>query len=226
MREASLLLIESPKAGENSFLPALKKRGYLVTVVHAGNEAVEVAQTAKPELIVYDALGMRSTGLRTCRRLRQLLPATPMIHCRGKEQKIEESAEIDVFLQHPFTPRKLMNRIRQLLPADDEEEDIGRAGDIVLYRGKGAVSVRGQAEIKLTPKLVCLLDHFMRHPNEVVSRRQLMHDVWETDYIGDTRTLHVHIRWLRQVIEEDSAEPQLLRTVRGQGYIFTPATTA
>jgi DNA-binding response OmpR family regulator len=73
----------------------------------------------------------------------------------------------------------------------------------------------------LTPKQAQLLEEFVRYPNQVVSRRQLMQNVWRTDYIGDTRTLDVHIRWVREIIEEDPAQPKLLRTVRGKGYIFT-----
>lgn len=220
MREVKLLLVESPKAGDNSFVAALERAGYQVKVAHTVKEAETWLAAETPDLLIYDAVWMRSTGLRTCRRWRTEWPGVPIIHCRGKEQKMEESAEIEVYLRHPFTHRKLINRVRQLLPANAEEDDVVRAGDIVLFRRKGAVSVRGQSEIMLTPKLVRLLDQFMRHPNEVISRRRLMHDVWETDYVGDTRTLHVHIRWLRLIIEEDSADPQRLRTVRGQGYIF------
>lgn len=220
MREVKLLLVESPKAGDNSFVTAIDRAGYQVRVAHSVKEAETWLKAEAPDLLIYDAAWMRSTGLRTCRRWRATWPDMPIIHLRRKEQKMEESAEIDIYLQHPFTHRKLINRIRQLLPAIAEEDDVVRAGDIILFRRKGAVSVRGQSEVMLTPKLVRLLDQFMRHPNQVISRRQLMHDVWETDYVGDTRTLHVHIRWLRQIVEEDSADPQHLRTVRGQGYIF------
>jgi two-component system phosphate regulon response regulator PhoB len=72
----------------------------------------------------------------------------------------------------------------------------------------------------LTPKLAQLLEEFIRHPNELVTRRQLMLNVWKTEYIGDTRTLDVHIRWVREQIEENPTKPQLLRTIRGKGYIF------
>ena len=133
---------------------------------------------------------------------------------------MDRSTEADVYLQLPFTPRKLLNRVRALLPVDQVKEEIVRYGSISLYRTKRSVEVNGQGESLLTPKLADLLEEFIRHPNEVVTRRQLMIDVWKTDYIGDTRTLDVHIRWMRELIEEDPAKPTLLKTVRGKGYIF------
>ena len=78
----------------------------------------------------------------------------------------------------------------------------------------------GQGEQRLTPKLAALLEEFLRHAGVLVTRRQFMHDVWHTDYIGDTRTLDVHIRWVRELIEEDPSDPRLLKTVRGQGFVL------
>jgi DNA-binding response OmpR family regulator len=73
----------------------------------------------------------------------------------------------------------------------------------------------------LTPKLALLLETFIRHPNELLTRRQLMQSVWQTDFVGDTRTLDVHIRWVRECIEDDPSKPQLLKTIRGQGYLLS-----
>ena len=88
------------------------------------------------------------------------------------------------------------------------------------YLTKKSVDIEGKGERRLTPKLAHLLAQFMRHPHQVLTRRELMRRVWHTDYIGDTRTLDVHIRWVREIIEEKPAKPQFLKTVRGKGYIL------
>jgi two-component system phosphate regulon response regulator PhoB len=112
--------------------------------------------------------------------------------------------------------------VRALLPADEVNGEVVYCGNITLYLSKPSVVVAGQSERRLTPKLSRLLEEFIRQPGEIISRRQLMQNVWKTDYIGDTRTLDVHIRWMREIIETDPAEPKLLKTVRGKGYIFYP----
>jgi two-component system phosphate regulon response regulator PhoB len=172
------------------------------------------------DLVVFDASTMRSSGIRSCLRLRRALVDIPIIHSRVSGEPEDRAAEADIYLEHPYTARKLINRIRALLPADDNQEEIFRSGPITLYRSKPSVMVEGQGERRLTPKLSRLLEEFIHHPNEIVSRKQLMQNVWKTDYIGDTRTLDVHVRWLREMIEADPARPVLLRTVRGKGYIF------
>ncbi|MFQ5401072.1 MAG: response regulator transcription factor [Anaerolineae bacterium] len=220
MQEAAILLVEGRNAGSGSHVPALEKAGYNLVVVHTGTAALAAIEQCMPDLVVLDASSMRSNGVRTCRRIRRSLGEIPLIHCRTAEMELDRMAEADVYLQMPFTSRKLLNRIRALLPADDLAEEIVRCGLITLYRSKRSVEVEGQGERKLTPKLSRLLEEFIRHPNEIISRRQLMQNVWKTDYVGDTRTLDVHIRWMREVIEENPAKPQLLKTVRGKGYIF------
>lgn len=221
MPEAIILLVEGRAAGGHSLSPALRKAGYKVEVVHTGNAALKLIAQNPPDLVVYDASHMRSSGTRSCRRIRKAISDTPLIHSRAEGKVEDRSAEADVYLLKPFTPRKLLNRVRVLLPADDQKEEIVRCGDLTFYRSKRSVEVAGKGERRLTPKLARLLEEFVRHPNEVVSRRQLMQNVWNTDYVGDTRTLDVHVRWIRESIEKDPARPKLLRTVRGKGYIFS-----
>ena len=221
MRAANVLLVESKSASSASLAPALIKTNLQVTIANTGSEAVACLDQHRPELVVVDASMMRSSGVRISRRLRKLLRDTPIIHCRKANQPEDLSAEADVYLVQPFTARKVLNRIRALLPADDLKEEIVRAGQLTFYLSKRSVDVIGHGEHRLTPKLASLLTEFLRHPNEIVGRHRLMQTVWETDYFGDTRTLDVHIRWMREIIEDDPARPQLLRTVRGVGYIFS-----
>lgn len=220
MDQAVIMLVEGKRAGDRSLQAAIAKAGYAVHVFHTGSAALDWSQNYTPDLIVFDGASMRSSGVRSCRRLRRALGETPIIHTRAAGDTKDVSAEADVYLMKPFTARKVLNRVRALLPADEYKEEIVRAGDLTLYRGKRSVDVGGRGEKRLTPKLVALLETFLRHPNEVLTRRKLMHDVWNTDYVGDTRTLDVHIRWAREAIEEDPSDPKRLTTVRGVGYIF------
>ncbi|GMQ78522.1 MAG: response regulator transcription factor [Anaerolineae bacterium] len=219
-QEVTVLLLEGRSAGSKSLGPALDAEGLTVQLEHTGSSAVEWLEANTADLIIYEASSMRSIGIRTCRRIRSVLPDTPIIHCRSRAQSSTRNVEADIYLVQPFTSRKLLNRIKRLLPADDLKEEIVRAGNLTYYVSKRSVDVAGQGESRLTPKLACLLEQFLIHPNEVVSRLQLMENVWNTDYIGDTRTLDVHVRWMREIIEKDPAAPVLLKTVRGMGYIF------
>ena len=221
MREATVLLIEGRRAGNDTLSTALKKEGLRVCVFFTGSDAYFWAETYEPDIVVFDASSMRSNGVRSCRRLRGILPDTPVIHCRLEGELEDRTAEADIYLERPFTARKVLNRIKALLPTDDWKQEIARAGDITFYPVKRSVDVNGQGEQRLTPKLASLLGVFLRNPNEILGREKLMHDVWDTDFMGDTRTLDVHIRWVREVIEEDPAKPVLLKTVRGKGYIFS-----
>lgn len=220
MQEAQILLVEGRGSDEQSLAPAIRKAGYKLCVVHTGADAVNCLKKHTPDLIVFDASTMRTSGSRNCRRLRRMSPDIPLIHSRSENSLIDESTGADVYLAHPFTARKLLNRVHALLPADSTQEEMVRCGHLTFYRAKRSVDINGQGEQQLTPKLAQLLEEFLRHPNQVVSRRQLMQNVWHTDYVGDTRTLDVHIRWIREHIEENPAKPRLLRTVRGEGYIF------
>lgn len=220
-QSALLLLVEGRGNGSDSLAEALHKVGYQLFVAHTGKLALDWSDQHRPDLVIFDAASMRTNGVRTCRRLRRVLGETPLIHIRLPGQPEDPlDAQADVYLEHPFTPRKLINRIRTLLPADDNDEEVARYGPITLYLSKPSVDVGGQGEKRLTPKLMQLLQEFIRHPNEVVTRRQLMQNVWKTDYVGDTRTLDVHIRWVRELIEENPAQPKLLHTVRGKGYLL------
>lgn len=218
-----ILLVEGASAGRDSLAAMLakaNKAAYDVLIVHSGAEAMKWLEDHHPDLIIFDASSMRSNGVRNCRRLRRWAEHTPIIHSRAADEEEDRAAGADVYLQRPFSPRKLLNRVRALLPADTLKEEIVRYGAITLFRTKRSVDVAGKGEFALTPKLASLLEMFIRHPNELLTRPQLMLTVWQTDFIGDTRTLDVHIRWVRECIETDPSNPRLLMTVRGQGYML------
>ncbi len=216
-----ILLVEGQITSRDSLAGMLRKASYDLAIVRTGAEAQRWLESNRPDLIIFDASMMRSNGVRNCRRLRRLAENTPIIHCRLAGEEEDRAAEADVYLERPFTPRKLLNRVRALLPADDHKEEIVHYGNITLYRSKRSVEVEGKGEYSLTPKLAQLLEIFMRHPNKLLTRPQLMQTVWETDFVGDTRTLDVHIRWVRECVETDPSQPKLLQTVRGKGYLLS-----
>lgn len=218
---SQVLLVEGQNAGRESLATILEKGGYRVAIMRTGSEAQTWLINNTPDLIIFDSSTMRSNGVRNCRRLRRQVEDIPIIHSRAAGEEEDRAAGADVYLEKPFSPRKLLNRVRALLPADNHKEEIIRYGKITLYRMKRSVDVVNKGEFALTPKLALLLENFLRHPNEMLSRRQLMLTVWQTDFIGDTRTLDVHIRWVRECIETDPSRPKLLKTVRGQGYLLS-----
>ncbi len=219
-RNPHILLVEGKGAQADSLVHYLTKKWHDIATVQTGSEAQASASLNQPDVIIFDASTMRSSGVRSCQRLRKTLPEVPLIYIQGAGLPAVDKTGADITLEKPFTARKLLNRVRQLLPANDSADQIVRLGHLTLYRGKGAVSIEGKGEFPMTPKLVNLLEVFMAHPQEVMSRKQLMEAVWDTSYIGDTRTLDVHIRWLRQIIEKEPKSPEVLMTVRGVGYVL------
>ncbi len=221
MQKAVILLVEGKRAGQFTAVPALEKTKHSLELCHTGSAAILTLNQLTPHLIIFNAATMRTSGARICRRLKKIAPKLPIIHVRGAGKPLDKAAGADVYLEQPFTHRKLLNRVRDLLPADHANEEIVRYGHITLYLTKKSVAIAGKGESRLTPKLTHLLEQFMRHPQQVLTRRELMQSVWKTDYIGDTRTLDVHIRWVREFIEENPAKPQFLKTVRGKGYFLS-----
>ncbi|MFO7321135.1 MAG: response regulator transcription factor [Chloroflexota bacterium] len=213
MSAARILLVESKRAKRTSFADDLRKR-YEVILAFSGKQALEVVKDAPPSVIVLDALSMRSPGGRICQTLRKGLPGIPLIHLHpGPKSKAASVA--DVVLYMPFTSRKLVNNIERLLDVPDDSVIV--CGPFSVHRGRRVLIANGQ-ESQLTPKLAQLVEVFMRNPGQTLDRRFLMERVWNTDYLGDTRTLDVHIRWIRRAIEANPSKPQYLKTVRGVGY--------
>jgi len=214
MTDATILIIEGRHADIPSFATELQKKGFTVETAKSGNDAISRLDEISPDLVVVNAASLRSSGVRICQSLRDKNDKLPIILVLDKETSVaKESAE--VILHLPFTVQKLANRIKPLLPGDGK--NVLQAGPIRLDPDKRRVRCLGK-NAKLTPRLVSLLKILMEHHGEVVEREHLFKEVWETDYTGDTRTLDVHISWLRRAIELDPLKPKFLKTIRGVGY--------
>ncbi len=211
-----ILWVEGKRAESPPFAPNLRKKGYLVEVVSTGSEALTRLKDYDPDLIVVNAASMRTTGKRICQSLSDKSNGVPVVIISSPENlKQAEDGCANVSLALPFTTRKLLNRITPLLPGD--EEQILHVGPIRLFLDRKLVRCQGR-EATLTPRLAHLLRVFMEHPGEALEREQLFKEVWNTNYTVDTRTLDVHISWLRQAIEEDPRKPRFIKTMRGLGY--------
>ena len=214
MKNATLLVIEGRHAEIPSFASDLQKKGFDVHTVLNGSEALSRLKEVSPSLIVINAASIRSTGLRICQSIREQDPKLPIILILETDKSVDKNAA-DSVLELPFTVQKLVNRIKPLLPGDGK--NVLHVGPIRLDLEKRRVRSLGK-NTKLTPRLVTLLHLLMDKHGEVVEREWLFKKAWETNYTGDTRTLDVHISWLRGAIELDPDNPKFLRTIRGVGY--------
>ena len=212
-----LLLIEGARPA-SSLAPALEGRGYLVVRASNSKEALSRVRTENPALAVVNATSLHTDGLRICTDLKDTTAELPVIVIVRAGTDQDKVTCADAVLVRPFTTRKLLNRIVRMLP--DSVGEVLRAGDFSLNPDSRSLRV-GKSEYHLTPMKARLLEVFMRHPGEVLSREYLMKHVWNTEYMGDTRTIEVHIRWLREIIEADATHPCYLQTIRGVGYRFS-----
>ena len=212
---AKILWIEGKRADSPSFVPALRKKGYQVEMVSTGSEALAHLKEFDPDMVVLNAASMRTSGRRITRSLRDQMDGLPIVVIADPEKTIEGEPSVNVVLDLPFTIRKLVNRINPFLPGHGKQ--IVHVGLVHLDLDRKQVRCQGR-EARLTPRLMQLLKLLMEHHGEVMEREQLFREVWSTEYTADTRTLDVHISWLRQAIEEDPRNPRILKTIRGVGY--------
>lgn len=214
MKKDTLLVIEGRHAEIPSFAGDLQKKGFDVVSFQNGGQAVSKLKQINPSLVVINAASMRSTGIRICLSVRKKDAKLPIILILEKERPVDKSLA-DAVLALPFTVQKLVNRVKALLPGDGN--NMVSTGPIRLDIENRRVKSLGKST-KLTPRLITLLQILMDKHGEVVEREALFKKVWETNYTGDTRTLDVHISWLRQAIELDPDNPKFLKTIRGVGY--------
>jgi DNA-binding response OmpR family regulator len=214
MKKTTLLVIEGRHAEIPSFANDLQKKGFDVVSAQNGSEAVSKLKQTNPSLVVVNAPSLRSTGIRICLSIRKKDSKVPIILIVENEKPVDKELA-DSVLALPFTVQKLVNRIKALMPGDGD--NMVSVGPIRLDLENRRVRSLGK-NTKLTPRLITLLQILMDKHGEVVEREALFKKVWETNYTGDTRTLDVHISWLRRAIELDPDNPKFLKTIRGVGY--------
>lgn len=214
----------------------LEKEGYLVKSAASGPEALDLVSERLPDLIVLDIMLPELDGLEICRRLRsnEKTAALPILILSARKEEFDKVLGLELgaddYMVKPFSVRELVARIRAMLRRLENRdqkssemqngEDVLAAGDIVLYPEQHRVMVAGKARI-LTHKEFMLLHLLMANAGKVLTREMLLDKVWNYEVEVDTRTVDVHVRYLRQKIEADPAKPLYIETVRGVGYKFT-----
>jgi DNA-binding response OmpR family regulator len=209
----------------------LIKEGYAILTANDGVQALDVARVQKPDLVVLDVMLPRLNGFEVCRILRKEM-TMPILMLTAKAGETDKVVGLELgaddYMTKPFSMREFLARIKAMLrrsemlkseaaAASESAPAIIRAGDLEIDLVKHKIS-RAGSTIDLSPKEFDLLAFLAKNREQVFSRDQLLEKVWGYEYAGDTRTVDVHIRWLRQKIESDPAYPKYLITVRGVGY--------
>lgn len=223
---ATVLLVEDDVTLAETVKYNLEREGY--TVLHAadGMLALEIARREQPDILVLDIMLPRLDGFSVCRMLRKE-SAVPVIMLTARQDEYDRIAGLEMgaddYLPKPFSMGELHARIRAILRRSDRAQGINRdvlhIGTIKLDAGSRRIW-RENNELQLSQKEFDLLACLMRNRGLALSRDVLLERVWGFDYVGDGRTVDVHVRWLREKIEADPSSPEYLQTVRGIGYRF------
>ena len=212
----TVLVVGNDKATTESYASLFNKKEYTVLTAHSGRQALAQAKSRNVDAVVVDVTSTRLNCKNLCRKLRSET-AAPLIAIASATTKLDSAVTPAAIVPKPVTAKKLISKVR--LAIDNKPPRLMKIGYLSLDLEKRKLA-RGSKAFSLTPKEFLLLKLFVSKMGQIVTRKMLMREVWETDYLGDTRTLDVHIRWLREKIEDNASKPQHLLTVRGQGYRF------
>ena len=202
----------------------LEREGYAVVSASDGETGLALAREEKPDLIILDLMLPRLDGFEFCRILRRE-QGMPVLILTAKTEEVDKVVGLELgaddYVTKPFGMRELLARVRALLrrtgkPAQDETESF-TAGDLRVELARRQVFRNGEP-LPLKPKEYELLVYFLRHRGRAFTREQLLSEIWGYDFLGDSRTVDVHVRWLRQKIEDEPSKPTRLITLRGTGY--------
>lgn len=224
---ARILLVDDEQLITDSLSYSLKREGFEVDIAADGISAIQAVEETQPDLIVLDLMLPDISGFEVCRRLRTFT-ATPVIMLTARGEEIDRVLGLEVgaddYLAKPFSFRELLARIQAMLRRVQLDRQTPQPQNVSM----GQLSMdpvarrvyKGDQEVQLSAREFDLLAILMKNAGRAMSRDELIKLVWGDDWVGDPRTLDVHVRWLRLKIEEDPASPQYIQTVRGFGYRF------
>ncbi len=245
----TILVVEDEPTLLDTLKYNLVKAGYSVRTAQDGLEALQVARAARPNLILLDLMLPGLDGIEVCRLLRRESDV-PIIMLTARDEEIDKVLGLELgaddYVTKPFSLRELLARVKALLRRNEaartrtevKEQSGGakdgllRVANLILDPNQHRATREG-VELNLKPREFDLLAFLMLNQGQVFSREQLLDKVWGYEYVGDSRTVDVHVRWLREKIEVDPSDPHLLETVRGVGYrlngsgkLTSPSSTA
>ena len=232
-----ILVVDDEISLQETVAYNLKKQGYDVQTTGDGTEALEIAREMQPDLIILDVMLPGLDGFEICRILRREM-TTPVLMLTARDDEIDRVVGLEVgaddYMSKPFSMRELIARVKAMLrrvrlireEVSEAEAGDGKPKQEVLEFGnlriditRREITVNGEV-VAFKPKEYELLTFLAQHQGQVLSREFILERVWGWDFIGDSRTVDVHVRWLREKIEHDPANPRRIITVRGAGYRF------
>jgi len=222
----TILVVDDEPILRETLAEALDADGFQVVTAADGREALARFREHHPDLVVLDLMLPELSGIEVCRIIRRESGA-PILMLTAKSSEVDKVVGLELgaddYVTKPFSLRELTARIRALLRRTEQPVAEGPAsiavGDLTVDLA-GRRLLRDGEPVPLKPKVFELLAFLVRHPGQVFSREQLLEQVWSYDYAGETRTVDVHVHWLRAAVEADPAAPTLIQTVRGIGYVF------
>jgi DNA-binding response OmpR family regulator len=230
-----ILVVDDEISLQETLAYNLKKQGYQVHTVGTGTGALELAREIKPDLIILDVMLPGLDGFEVCRILRREM-ITPVLMLTARDDEIDRVVGLEVgaddYLAKPFSMRELIARVKAMLrrvrlvreeisqaESTKPKAQIMEFNNLRIDMTRREITVEGEV-VAFKPKEYELLTFFGQYQGQVLSREFILERVWGWDFIGDSRTVDVHVRWLREKIESDPAIPQRIITVRGAGYRF------
>ncbi len=223
----SILVVEDEPTLRETVAEALEGEGFEVRTAGDGQAAVAEFREHRPDLLLLDLMLPGMSGMDVCRIVRAE-STVPIVMLTARDSEIDKVVGLEIgaddYVTKPFSLRELSARIRAIFRRGDQlaAAQLPPLVDLGLVRVDlaGHRILRDGHEVPVKPKVFELLAFLLRHPGQVLTRDQLLEHVWGYDYPGETRTVDVHVHWLRSAIESDPTDPTLIQTVRGVGYVL------
>ena len=227
-RVETILVVEDDPAISLGLQKNLRYEGFEVLTANRGDLGLEIALEKSPDLIVLDLMLPNLSGFEVCKTLKRNEVDIPIIILSAKDQEIDKIMGLDLgaddYISKPFSIRELIARIHAVLRRKKRYEkglETFAFGEVEIDFTARTITSRGR-HLELSPREFDLLGFFVRHPNEVIDRRQILNKVWGFDYYGTARTIDNFVTKLRQKLEPDATNPKHFVTARGIGYKFVP----
>jgi DNA-binding response OmpR family regulator len=228
----TILVVDDEPTLRETLAENLEIEGFRVVTAADGREALERFHQSQPDLVVLDLMLPELSGIEVCREIRRE-SGVPILMLTARDSELDKVVGLELgaddYVTKPFGLRELLARVRALIRRSERQGDTTPAlvdvGPVQIDLAGHQILREGRA-LPVKPKAFELLSFLVQHPGQVFTRDQLLERVWGYDYAGETRTVDVHIHWLRSEIEPDPSAPTFLQTVRGVGYVFRRATDA
>jgi DNA-binding response OmpR family regulator len=229
----TILVVEDDATLRETLVDALEVEGFRIVAAADGRDALVRFRADKPDLVLLDLMLPELSGIEVCRIIRAE-SGVPIVMLTAKDSELDKVVGLELgaddYVTKPFSLRELSARIRALFRRSEQAAAPDAAGGNVVDLGRVQVDLAGHRLLRdgeavaIKPKAFELLAFLLRHPGQAFTRDQLLERVWGYDYAGETRTVDVHVHWLRSTLEDDAAAPRFIHTVRGVGYVFRRQT--